>query len=422
MNVREPAAQSGDATRVIHSGHGPDPLYGSVSMPIYQSSTFAFETAELGASRFAGTEPGFAYTRLGNPTTQALERCVSELEHGCGGLATATGMAAVATTLAALLQRDTHVVATDAVYGPSRTLLEREFARFGVAADFVDTSDIANVAAALRPETRILYVETPANPTMAITDLAACVGLARPRGVLTVVDNSLSSPLLQNPLDWGADVVLHSLTKFLNGHSDVMGGIIVTRDKLLLRRIRDTLRLFGGTIDPHQAWLVLRGIRTLALRINCSQANAARVASYLEGHPRVAWVSYPGLKTHPQHELVRRQMRGYGAMLSFGLRGGLDAGRRMIDAVQLCTRAVSLGGVETLIQHPASMTHAGVHPAQRRSAGIGDELIRLSVGCEDSDDLIADLCQALDHAGSEPSLPTVAASRPSARPKEQVGV
>jgi methionine-gamma-lyase len=384
-----------DATRVIHAGHGPDPLYGSVSMPIYQSSTFAFETAEIGALRYCGEEPGFAYTRLGNPTTQALETCVAELEHGCGGLATATGMAAISTVYTALLDKDAHVVATDAIYGPSRTLLEREFSRFGVRSDFVDTSRIELVERALRSETRMLFIETPANPTMAITDIEACAELAGARDILLVVDNSFCSPLLQNPLDFGANVVIHSLTKSLNGHSDVMGGMIITRSKSLLKRIRDSLRRLGGTIDPHQSWLVLRGIRTLSLRLACSQANAGRLARYLENHPKVAWVRYPGLRSHAQHALASRQMKGYGSMLCFGLKGGLSAGRRAIDAVRLCTRAVSLGGVESLIQHPASMTHAGVPAGDRIRAGITDDLIRLSVGCEAAEDLIGDLEQAL---------------------------
>jgi len=365
-------------------------------MPIYQSSTFAFETAAMGASRYNGEEPGFTYTRLGNPTVQALEACVAELEHGCGGLATATGMAAIATVHTALLEKDAHVVATDALYGPSRTVLERIFSRFGVTCDFVDTSRIDRIEPALRPQTRMLFVESPANPTMALVDIEACAALVRGRGILLAVDNSFCGPLLQNPLDWGADVVVHSLTKSLNGHSDVMGGIIIARSKALLRRIESSLRLMGGTIDPHQAWLILRGIRTVALRVACSQDNAAVLAKYLEAHPKVAWVRYPGLPSHPQYALATRQMRGFGSMLSFGLKGGLAGCRQMIDAVQLCTRAVSLGGGESLISHPASMTHAGVPPGERARAGISDDLIRLSVGCEAAEDLIADLEQALE--------------------------
>jgi methionine-gamma-lyase len=383
-------------TTVIHAGQEPDPVYGGVSVPIYQSSTFAFESAEQGAARFAGRDKGFIYTRIGNPTTRALEECLATLEGGFDASATATGMAAVTTVYTALLGKDAHVVATASIYGPSRTVLENEFARFGVRSDFVDTSDIRNVEKALRPETKLLFVETPANPTLAVTDLRACAGLARAKGLTLVVDNTFSSPLLQKPLALGADVVVHSLTKFINGHSDVVGGVIIAREEALHQRLRKVLVLMGGTMDPHQAWLVLRGVRTLALRVEKSQAGAAELAPWLAAHPKVAWVNYPGLASHPQHALAKEQMKGFGSMLCFGLRGGYEAGRKMIDAVELCTLAVSLGGVESLIQHPASMTHAGLTREHREMAGITDDLIRLSVGCEGVEDIRADLAQALD--------------------------
>ena len=386
------------ATAVIHAGQEPDPVYGGVSVPIYQSSTFAFASAEQGAARFAGKEEGFIYTRIGNPTIRALEKSLATLEGGFDASATATGMAAVTTIYTALLDKDAHVVGTASIYGPSRTVLEKEFSRFGVRADFVDTSDLRNVERALRPETRLLFVETPANPTLAITDIAACARMARARGVTLVVDNTFSSPLLQNPLALGADVVMHSLTKFINGHSDVVGGAIIARDKALHDRLRKVLVLMGGTMDPHQAWLVLRGVRTLALRVERSQRSAAELAPWLAAHPKVAWVNYPGLPGHPQHALAREQMKGFGSMITFGVRGGFEAGRRMINAVELCTLAVSLGGIESLIQHPASMTHAGLPKEQREAAGISDDLIRLSVGCEAVADIRADLAQALDRA------------------------
>jgi methionine-gamma-lyase len=276
--------------------------------------------------------------------------------------------------------------------------METEFARFGIDCDFVDTSDPAAVRARLRPSTKMLFVETPANPTMAVSDLAACAALAREKGLVLVVDNTFASPVLQNPLDLGADVVLHSLTKFLNGHSDVVGGILVAKAEDRFQRLRKVLRLHGGTMDPHQAWLVLRGIKTLALRVERSQENAGRLARFLEAHPKVAWVRYPGLPSHPQHELAARQMRGFGSLISFGLKGGFEAGRRMIDAVRLAVLAVSLGGVESLIQHPASMTHAGVPREDRLKAGVTDDLIRFSAGCEDAADLQADFEQALARA------------------------
>ena len=385
-------------TTVIHAGQEPDPVYGSVSVPIYQSSTFAFDSAEQGAARFAGKEKGFIYTRIANPTVRALEESLSTLEGGFDASATATGMAAVTTIYTALLDKDAHMVGTASIYGPSRTVIENEFSRFGVRSDFVDTSDIRNVEAALRPETKLLFVETPANPTLAVTDLKACARLTRARGITLVVDNTFSSPLLQNPLALGADVVMHSLTKFINGHSDVVGGAIIAREEALHQRLRKVLVLMGGTMDPHQAWLVLRGVRTLALRVEKSQANAAMLAPWLADHPKVAWVNYPGLPSHPQHALAKEQMKGFGSMLCFGLRGGYEAGRKMINAVELCTLAVSLGGIESLIQHPASMTHAGVPKEHREMAGITDDLIRLSVGCEAVADIRADLEQALGQA------------------------
>jgi methionine-gamma-lyase len=383
------------STDVIHAGQHPDPLYGGVSVPIYQSSTFAFKNAEEGAARFAGEESGYIYTRLGNPTTAALEECVATLENGFGGLATASGMAAVTTVYSTVLEKDAHMVGTAAVYGPSRTVIEKEFSRFGVTADFVDTSDLGAVRAKLTPRTKLLYVETPANPTLRVTDIRACASLARERKIVLAVDNTFSSPILQNPLDLGADIVIHSLTKFINGHSDVVGGMIVTREEPLFKRLRNVLRLMGGTMDPHQAWLVLRGVKTLAMRVERAQENAARLALFLESHPKVRWVNYPGLERHPQHELAKSQMRGFGTMLCFGLQGGFDAGRKMINAVKLCTLAVSLGSVESLIQHPASMTHAGVPREEREEAGITDDLIRLSVGCEGYEDLEDDLERAL---------------------------
>ena len=387
------------ATSVIHAGQEPDPVYGGVSVPIYQSSTFAFESAEQGAARFAGREKGFIYTRIGNPTIRALEESLATLEGGFDASATATGMAAVSTVYTALLDKDAHVVGTASIYGPSRTILENEFSRFGVRADFVDTSDVRNIEKCLRPETRLLFIETPSNPTLAITDIKACARLVRDKGITLVVDNTFSSPLLQNPLALGADVAIHSLTKFINGHSDVVGGVIIAREEALHMRLRKVLVLMGGTMDPHQAWLVLRGVKTLALRVDRSQENAARLAPWIAAHPKVRWVNYPGLESHPQHALAKEQMKGFGSMICFGLHGGYESGRKMINAVELCTLAVSLGGIESLIQHPASMTHAGLPKEHREMAGITDDLIRLSVGCEGVEDLQEDLRQALEKAG-----------------------
>jgi methionine-gamma-lyase len=395
MNSRKPFDFD---TLSVHGGPEPDPSHGAVSVPIYQSSTFSFRSTAEGAARFSGADPGYKYTRLGNPTTRALEQCVAEMEEGVDGLATASGMAAISTVFLGLLSPGDHVVGTDAVYGPTRLLLERHLERFGIRSSWVASEEIEEVRAAIRPETRMLYIETPANPTLKLTDLRACAAIAREAGALLVVDNTFSSPVLQHPIRLGADVVVHSMTKYLNGHSDVVAGIIVSATQELHARLASMLHSLGGIIDPHQAWLVLRGIKTLSLRVHKAQGNARALASWLSTHPEVAWVSYPGLPTHPQHELMKRQMEGPGSMITFGVPGGLEAARRVIEGLKLATLAVSLGGVESLVEHPASMTHAGLSREEREASGITDDLIRLSVGCEGVEDLKADLEGALREA------------------------
>jgi len=383
-------------TQTIHAGQELDPATGSVAPPLYQTSTFAFESCAQGAARFAGEEDGFIYTRVGNPTVRRLEQAVAALEGGAGGIATSSGMAATCTTLFALLGQGDHVVATNSVYGPTRVVLERDFARFGIESTFLDTSDIGAVKAALRPETALLFVETPANPTIVLSDIRALAEIAAEAGLPLVVDNTFASPVLQRPLALGADVVVHSMTKFINGHTDVVSGMIVAGSAATLEQIRSVHSFLGSCIDPHQAWLVLRGLRSLALRVSACQRNAQAIAEYLEAHPKVEWVRYPGLESHPQHELVSRQMDGPGAMISFEVEGGVEAGSRLLDNVRLMTLAVSLGGIETLIQHPASMTHAAMSEKARREAGITDGLVRVSIGCEFVDDLRADFDQALE--------------------------
>lgn len=382
-------------TKLVHAGALHD-VFGSAVTPIYQTSTFAFHDAQEGADRFAGRAEGFIYTRLGNPTIRALEQCLAVLEGGCGGVATSSGMAAVTTAAMAILGQGAHVVSTASVYGPSRGLLEDHFSRFGVSATFVDTSDAGNIERALRQDTRMVYVESPANPSMLVTDLAEAARIAHAHGALLVVDNTFASPFLQQPLALGADVVLHSVTKFINGHADVVGGVLVARDEALLKRLRTVMIATGCNMDPHQAFLVHRGVKTLGLRLERAQVSAQRIAAWLEARPEVAWVRYVGLPSHPQYELAKRQMRGPGAMISFELKGGLAAGRRLMDRVRLATLAVSLGGVETLIEHPASMTHAGVPREERIKAGISDGLVRYAVGIEDPEDLIEDLRQGLE--------------------------
>ncbi len=385
----------GTNSKLIHAGHKPDAT-GSVNVPIYQTSTFAFRNAEHGAALFAGSDDGYIYTRIANPTIRALEDSVAELENGCGGIATSSGMAAVCTVYLALLEAGAHVVSTASLYGPSRGLMENDFSRFGVQSTYVDTCDLDQVRNALRPNTRIVYVETPANPTMQVTDIREVSNIAHAHGCLVVVDNTFASPHLQRPLDLGADVVLHSVTKFINGHADVVGGIIVAKEMDIYKRLRRLMVNTGCNMDPHQAFLVLRGLKTLGIRIERAQRSALEIARWLEQQPEVSRVLYIGLESHPQHALAMRQMTGFGSMISFELKGGMVAGRILMNRVRLATLAVSLGGVETLVEHPASMTHAGMSPEDRRAAGFSDGLVRYSVGIEDVEDLIADLRQALD--------------------------
>lgn len=390
----------GTNSKLIHAGYTPDAT-GSVSVPIYQTSTFAFHNADHGAALFAGSEEGYIYTRIGNPTIGALESAVAELEGGFGGIATASGMGAVCTVYLALLNAGNHIVSTASVYGPSRGLMEKDFSRFGVQSTYVDTCDLEKVKQALRPNTKLVYVESPANPTMQVTDIAAVAKIAHDHGCMVVVDNTFASPYLQKPLELGADVVLHSITKFINGHADVVGGVIVAKDAGIYQRLRKTMINSGCNMDPHQAFLVLRGLKTLGIRVERAQENAMRIARWLEQQPEISRVRYIGLESHPQHQLAARQMSGFGSMISFELTGGMDAGRILMDHVRLATLAVSLGGVETLIEHPASMTHASMSPEARREAGFSDGLVRYAVGIEDVEDLIADLRQALDVVSSK---------------------
>ncbi len=385
----------GMGTKIIHAGQHIDPQTGAVATPIYQTSTFAFRDADHGAACFGG-EPGYKYTRLGNPTTEALENNIATLEGGCGGLGAASGMAAVNMVYLTFLGVDTHIVATESLYGPSRMILENEYPRFGVSSSFVDSTNPENVAAAMTKNTKLVYIETPANPTLKLTDVAACAEIAHAHGALLVVDNTFASPYLQNPLQQGADIVLHSMTKFINGHTDVVAGMVVAKDPEVLARLRTVHYNIGGTMDPHQAWLVLRGVKSLGLRMERAQENAMKLATYLEKHPKVTWIRYPGLESHPQYDLMKKQMRGGGAVFSFGVKGGFEAGKTVINNVEIPALAVSLGGIESLIEHPASMTHAGIPAAERLKAEITDDLVRIAVGCETYEDIEADLSRVLD--------------------------
>ncbi len=385
---------NGFNSKLIHGGEHHDEL-GSAVTPIYQTSTFRFQDSDHGARLFAGEEQGYIYTRIGNPTIVDLEKTIAELEHGFGGIGTSSGMGAVTTVYMALLGQGEHMIGHEAVYGPSRVVMETLFKKFGVESTFLDSTDIKNVEAAIRPNTKLIYLETPANPTMGIADIKAISDLATKHGIKVCVDNTFCSPYLQTPLDLGADVVLHSMTKFINGHADIVGGMIVCKTEADYKLVRGVMVNMGCNMDPHQAFLTRRGLKTLAIRVDRAQENAIKVADFLNQHPNVEWVKYPGLPSHPQFELAKKQMKGPGSMISFEVKGGLNAGKIVMNNVKLALLAVSLGGIETLIQHPASMTHSKMASADRLKAGITDGLIRLSVGIEDVEDIIADLDQAL---------------------------
>jgi len=382
-------------TKLIHGGGYKD-KYGSVNVPIFQSSTFEFESAEEGARCFLGESDGYIYTRLGNPTINALEKIVAELEGGFGGIGTSSGMGAINTVYMALLSKGDHMISSDAVYGPSRVIMEEHYSRYGVESTYVTTSDISNIKKAIKPNSKVLFIETPANPTVEITDIKACAEIAKEHGLILVVDNTFSSPYLQRPLELGADVVLHSMTKFINGHADIVGGMVVAKTKEMHKKLRSMMTALGCNLDPHQSYLVIRGLKTLAIRIDRAQQNAQKIAEYLEKHPKVEWVRYPGLPSHPQYELGKKQMDGPGALISFGLKGGFEAGKTMMNNVKISILAVSLGGVESLIEHPASMTHSKVSKEDKQKAGITDGLVRYSAGIEDINDLLWDLEQALE--------------------------
>ncbi|MFK5855475.1 MAG: PLP-dependent aspartate aminotransferase family protein [Bacteroidota bacterium] len=389
--------KSGFTSKLVHAGSVPDPL-GSAVTPIYQTSTFSFRDADHGARCFSGEEKGYIYTRIANPNINELEVAVAELENGFGGIAASSGMAAVNIVYLTMLGQGDHMISHNAVYGPSRGIMEKLYPKFGVEYDYVDTTNIENIEKAIKPNTKLLYLETPANPTMGIADLKACVALAHKHDIKVCVDNTFCSPYLQRPLDFGVDIVLHSMTKFINGHADIVGGIIVAKDEDLYNELRYIMVNVGFNMDPHQAWLVRRGLKTLSIRIDKAQENSIKVADFLEAHPKVDWILYPGLKSHPQYELAKSQMDGPGAMISFGVKGGLTAGKKVMDNVHLALLAVSLGGIETLIQHPASMTHSKLSKEARESAGITDGLVRLSIGIENIEDIIADLDHALSMA------------------------
>jgi cystathionine beta-lyase/cystathionine gamma-synthase len=383
VKLREKA---GFSTICIHAGQEPDPSTGAIITPIYQTSTYVQEGL--------GRHKGYEYARTQNPTRAALEGNIAAIENGKAAFAFASGMAATGAVMT-LLEAGDHVVVTDNTYGGTYRLFERVLRKWRLDFTYVDTSDVNAIQQALRPSTRMLFLETPTNPVLRLTDLQAASAVARARGVITVVDNTFASPYIQRPLELGADLVVHSTTKFLNGHSDSVGGIVVAVRDEHVEWLRFVQNAEGAILGPMDAWLVLRGTKTLPIRMERHNANAGALAAFLASHAKVRRVHYPGLPSHPQHALARRQMRGFGGLISFEL-GSLDRARTLLESVRLMALAESLGGVETLISHPATMTHASVPPERRRQIGIGDDLVRISVGIEDVEDLEDDLAQALD--------------------------
>jgi cystathionine beta-lyase/cystathionine gamma-synthase len=373
-------------TICIHAGQVPDPATGAIITPIYQTSTYVQDKL--------GQHKGYEYARTQNPTRAALEGNVAAIENGRAAFAFASGMAAEGAVMT-LLQSGDHVVVTDNTYGGTYRLFEHVLRKYQLEFTYVDTSDVAQIEAAIRPATKMLFLETPTNPVLRLTDLAAACDAAHARGVFVVVDNTFASPYVQRPIDFGADLVVHSTTKFLNGHSDSVGGIVVAVRDDHIEWLRFVQNAEGAILGPMDAWLVLRGTKTLPIRMERHNANAQVLAELLASHPTVRRVHYPGLSSHPQHALARRQMRGFGGLISFEL-ASFEQARTVLESVRLMALAESLGGVETLISHPASMTHASVPPERRRQIGITEEMVRISVGIEDIDDLREDLTQALD--------------------------
>ena len=377
---------AGFSTICIHAGQVPDPSTGAIITPIYQTSTYVQDAL--------GQHKGYEYARTQNPTRSALEANIAAIEGGRAAFAFASGMAAEGAVMT-LLQSGDHVIVTDNTYGGTYRLFERVLRKYHLDFTYVDTSDVSQIEAAVRPSTRMLFLETPTNPVLRLTDLEAACGIAHAHGIVVVVDNTFASPYVQRPIAFGADLVVHSTTKFLNGHSDSVGGVVVATRDDHIEWLRFVQNAEGAILGPMDAWLVLRGTKTLPVRMERHNANAQRLAEFLAAHPRVAHVHYPGLPTHPQHALAKRQMRGFGGLISLQL-GSLDNARSVLNAVRLMALAESLGGVETLISHPATMTHGSVPAARRLEIGITDDLVRISVGIEDIDDLIADISQALD--------------------------
>jgi len=378
------------ASQCVHSGTKND-CYGSVIQPIYQTATFRFKDADHGARLFQGADEGYIYSRITNPTVEAMEDAVAILEGGAKAIGCASGMAAVFTLVGSLLNAGEHIICTASAYGTTITLLQDVMPKYQVETSFINTHEIESVKKAIKQNTKLIIIESPCNPTMMLTDIAEICKIAKQHNIKVAVDNTFCSPVLQKPLELGADYVIHSMTKYLNGHADVVAGIIVLKDEDEYPHFRSMMNNYGGVISPMNAFLVHRGIKTLKLRVEEALKNAIKIAEYLEKHPKIEFVRYPGLKSHPQYELGIKQSKGSGSIITFEVKGGIEAGKKVINNTKLIQLAVSLGGIESLIEHPASMTHALMGEDARALAGITDGLIRLSVGIEDADDLIREL-------------------------------
>ena len=387
----------GLGTTAIHAGTLKN-LYGTLAMPIYQTSTFIFDSAEQGGRRFALEEDGYIYTRLGNPTTTVLENKIAALEEGEAAVATSSGMGAISSTLWTVLKAGDHIVTDKTLYGYTFALMNHGLTKFGVEVTFVDTSNLDEVKKAMKKNTRVVYLETPANPNLKIVDLEALAKLAHTNpNTLVIVDNTFATPYMQKPLKLGADIVVHSVTKYINGHGDVIAGLVVTNKELADQiRFVGLKDMTGAVIGPQEAYYIIRGMKTFEIRMERHCKNARVVADFLNKHPKIEKVYYPGLETHPGYEIAKKQMKDFGAMISFELKGGFEAGKALLNNLSLCSLAVSLGDTETLIQHPASMTHSPYTKEEREAAGITDGLVRLSVGLENVEDIIADLEQGLE--------------------------
>ncbi len=382
-------------TKAVHAGEDTGKNYGALSVPIYNASTYAFENADEGKAVHNYEKPGYFYGRLGNPTQEALENAVAELENTESAIAFASGMAAISAAVLSLVKTGEHIVALSSMYSTSSNLFQYVTESLGIDVTYIDATEAENYRNEIRPKTRMFWIETPSNPRLNITDISAVTKIAKENNIFTVADNTFASPFNQNPTDFGVDIVMHSATKYLGGHSDLSAGVLAGSKTLLDQIYKKGVKLLGGGIAPQVAWLLLRGLKTLALRMERHNENAYAIANMLQDHPKIKDVFYPQLVTHRNHKIAKKQMRGFGGMLSFDV-GGMDEGKCFINNLELCSIATSLGGVETILQHSASMTHATLSKEERKKAGISDGLIRLSVGIEDKEDLIRDLENALE--------------------------